>query len=85
MSYFEFVFSGILTPEYEDKSNELLSDINKYYVPYVIHKIIDEKIDEDKNKRTMIIHSHMNNTDILSKKFLSCKLDLRVYWIQQII
>ena len=64
MSYFEFVFSGILTPEYEDKSNELLSDINKYYVPYVIHKIIDEKIDEDKNKRTMIIHSHMNNTDI---------------------
>ena len=45
MSYFEFVFSGILTPEYEDKSNELLSDINKYYVPYVIHKIIDEKIE----------------------------------------
>lgn len=85
MSFYEFVFSGYLTPEYEEKSNELIKDMNKYYNPYVIHKFIDEEIDEEKKNRTIIIHSHMNCIDILSKKFINCKLDFRVYWKQQLI
>ncbi len=85
MSYFEFVFSGIITPEYEEKTNDLLKDMNRYYVPYVIHKFIDEEVDDEKKYRTIIIHSHMNMTDLLSKKFLSCGLEMRVYWKQQII
>ena len=85
MSYYEFVFNGILTPEYEEKINDLLKDINRCYVPYVIHKIIDEDISEDKKNRTIIVHSHLNITDILSKKFINCGLVMRVNWIQQII
>jgi hypothetical protein len=85
MSYFEFVFSGIITPEYEEKTNELLEDVNKHYVPYVIHKFIDEEINDEKKCRTIIIHSHLNITDLLSKKFLSCNLKMNVYWKQQII
>ena len=50
MSYFEFVFTGNLTPVYEDKTNEFLKEINNYYVPYTIHKIIDEDIGDDKKK-----------------------------------
>lgn len=85
MSYYEFVFNGILTPEFEDKSNEIIKDMNKYYVPYVIHKFIDEEISEDKKNRTIIIHSHLNLIDILSKKFMNCGLEMRVYFKQQII
>jgi hypothetical protein len=85
MSYFEFVFNGILTPVYEEKSNEILNEVNKYYVPYVIHKFIDEDIEDDKKKRTIILHSHINVIDMLSKKFINCGLDTRVYWKQQII
>ena len=85
MSYFEFVFNGILTPEYEEKTKELLNEINKHYVPYVIHKFIDENIDEEKKNRTIIIHSHINIIDMLSKKFINCNLNTQVYWKQQII
>jgi len=85
MSYFEFVFTGNLTPVYEDKTNEFLKEINNYYVPYTIHKIIDEDIGDDKKNRTIIIHSHLNITDVLSKKFLSCRLHMNLYWKQQII
>ena len=85
MSYYEFMFSGVLTPEYETKSNDILKDINKYYVPYVIHKFIDEEISEDKKYRTIIIHSQMNIVDMLSRKFMNCGLEMRVYFKLQII
>lgn len=85
MSFYEYIFSGILTPEYEEKTNELLKDINRQYVPYVIHKYIDEEIDDEKKNRTIIIHSHLNITSQLSYKFINCKLDMRVYLKQQII
>lgn len=85
MSYFEFVFSGNLTSKYEEKTNEILKEINSYYVPYTIHKIIDEDIGDEKKNRTIIIHSHLNITDVLSKKFLSCGLEMKLFWKQQII
>jgi hypothetical protein len=85
MSYFEFVFSGNLTSVYEDKTNEILKEMNSYYTPYSIHKIIDEDIGDDKKFRTIIIHSHLNITDVLSKKFLNCELRMNLYWKQQII
>lgn len=86
MSYYEFIFTGKLTPEYEKKTNELIENINKHYVPYVIHKISDEENEEDEQKtRTIIINSHTNITSQLSYYFINCGLNMSVYWKQQII
>jgi len=84
MSHFEFILTGNLTPDVEERSKQLLNDNNKYYIPYVIHKYIDEDIGEDKKNRTIIVHSHLNISDFLLKKFVNCGLELRVYWKQQI-
>jgi hypothetical protein len=84
MSYYEYVFSGNLTTEYEERSKQLLNEVNTSYVPYVIHKYIDEEI-EGKKHRTIIIHSHLNLNEILLTKFVNCGLEMRVYYKQQII
>ena len=60
MSYYEFILTGALTTDVEEKSKQLIDDINKYYVPYHINKFVDEDIGNDKKNRTIIIHSHMN-------------------------
>jgi len=84
MSYYEFILSGNLTPELEEKSKLLLEEVNKYYVPYNIHKFIDEEIAEDKKKRTIVIYSQMNIKDFLLKKFMNCGLEMLIYFKQQI-
>ena len=85
MSYFEFTFSGVLTDDVEKKSNDLLNEINKNNVPCIIHKIIDEEVNEDKKNRTIIIHSHYNITDYLLSHFAICKLEPHVIYKQHIM
>lgn len=85
MSYFEFVFSGIVTPEYEEKTKLLLKTINENVVPFVFHKYYDETITDDKKNRTLIVHSQLNMSDYLYRHFANCGLEYRVYYKQRII
>ncbi len=85
MSYYEYILTANLTPEFEDKSKLLIEEINKFYVPYHIHKFVDEEISEEKKQRTIIINSHMNIKDFLFSKFSNCVFEMRVYFKQQII
>ena len=71
MSYYEYILTANLTPEFEDKSKLLIEEINKYYVPYHIHKFVDEEIGEDKKQRTIIINSHTNIKDYLISRGFS--------------
>lgn len=85
MSYFEYVFSGVLTTEFEEKTNELVKQMTENYVPYIIHKYIDEVYMEEKKKRTLIIYSQVNMRDYLYNKFSGCGLEMRMYLKQEII
>jgi|688.fasta_scaffold180824_3 hypothetical protein len=86
MSYFEYFFTGILTPEVENKTSLLLNEMNNYYTPpFSVHKIIDEGLDEEKKTRTLIIHSHINVTNYLVRHFAGCDMKPNAYWKQQII
>lgn len=85
MSYYEFVFSGILTPEYEGKVNDLLKSINDDYLPIIIHKYMDEVICEEKKNRTLILHSHLNMWDYLYRMFADCGLEMKAYYKSRII
>jgi len=40
MSHFEFILTGNLTPDVEERSKQLLNDNNKYYIPYVSMRIL---------------------------------------------
>jgi hypothetical protein len=86
MSYFEYIFTGILTPEVEQNSTRLLNEMNNYYTPpFSIQKFVDETLDEEKKQRTIIIHSQIQVSDYLASVFSGCDMKLTGYWKQQII
>jgi len=85
MSYYEFIFSGVLTPEYERKVNDLLKSINEDYLPIVIHKYTDEVICEEKKNRMLVLYSHLNMWDYLYRIFVDCGLEMKVYYKSRII
>jgi len=85
MSFFEITFSGILTPEYEEKTKELLKLVYEGYPPFSIHKFWDESIYDEKKIRTLIIYSNINMSDYFYRYFSDCKLQMRVYYKQLII
>ena len=86
MSYFEYIFTGILTPDIEQRSTRLLNEMNNYYAPpFSIQKIVDETLDEEKKQRTIIIHSRIHVADYLTSVFSGCEMKLTCYWKQRII
>jgi len=85
MSYFEFIFSGDLTPEYEEKTKLLLKQINEGFVPFKIEKYYDEDISTDKKKRTIVIVSHINVWEYLNLQMQDLKLMFVAYYKQRFI
>lgn len=86
MWYYEYIFSGILSTELEEKTNELIKDVNSgINVPYNVHSYTDEPISEDKKKRKLVLHSHHYITDYLTSRLLNCGLEMHVYLKQRII
>jgi len=85
MSYFEYVFSGVLTPEFEEKTNEIYKQTTENFVPFSIHKYTDEVFSEDKKKRTLVIYSQLNMREYLFNKFSGSGLEMRMYLKQEII
>ena len=85
MSHFEYIFTGILSPEYEEKTKQLVKEVNGLNVPFSIQNYSDEVINDDKKKRTLVLYSQFNMSDYLANKFINCGLEMRVYLKQQII
>jgi|688.fasta_scaffold15771_16 hypothetical protein len=85
MNYFEYTFSGDLTPKFEEKTQFLLTKINEGYVPFKLDKYYDEDISADKKKRTLIIVSPINATDYLYSTMRECNLAMVAYFKQRIV
>jgi hypothetical protein len=85
MSHFEYVCSGELTPEFEERTTNLVSILNSgAYVPFVIHKYWDEVVNETTKKRYVIIHTHMNMRDYFQNHFKTCVYEMHGYYKQLI-
>jgi len=85
MSYFEFIINGDLTPIYEEKTELLLSQMNEGYSIYKLEKYYDEKINEEKKARTIILTSSINIINLIYPIFKDCKVQYIGYYKQRII
>lgn len=85
MSYFEYIFSGDLTPKFEEKTQFLLTKVNEGYVPFKLEKYYDEDISPDRKKRTLIITSIINSYEYLYSTMSECKLEMVAYLKQRFI
>lgn len=85
MSYFEYTFTGDLTPEYEEKTKLLIAKVNEGSVPYKLEKYFDEEITTDKKKRTIIVISPVNVLDHLYSIMCGCNLMYVAYFKQRLI
>ncbi len=85
MSYFEYTFTGDLTPEYEEKTTFLITKVNEGAVPYKLEKYFDEDIAADKKKRTIVIVSSINVWDHLYSIMRNCNLMYVAYFKQRFI
>lgn len=85
MSYFEFIVSGDLTPAFEEKTNELLSNINQGLALYAIQRYMDEEIAPEKKRRTLVIVSPMNIWEHIYGMLKGLGLEIQGYNKQRII
>ena len=60
MSHFEYVVAGELTPEFEEKTKELLKRIQYGTAFYNLTRYTDEPLEGDKKYRTIILTSAWN-------------------------
>ena len=60
MSHFEYVIAAELTPEFEEKTNEILKKIQDGTAFYNFSKYTDEPLDGEKKHRTIILTSCWN-------------------------
>jgi hypothetical protein len=73
MNYLEYTIEFAITDETEKKTNEVIDMIKEGRCAFNIVKIVDEKIDESnedgKKKRTFILTSYTNISQLLFKLF----------------
>jgi hypothetical protein len=74
MNYLEYTIEFAITNETEKKTNEVIDMIKEGRCAFNIVKIVDEKMDESneedgKKKRTFILTSYTNISQLLFKLF----------------
>jgi len=87
MSYFEYIFSGDLTTELEEKTLKLTNLITNGFVPFSLIKYYDEVItDSDKKRRTFIFASPINMGQyIYSNYFNNNNMEMIIYYKQRLV
>jgi len=71
MSHFEYTFIGDLSPEYEEKTKQIIGIVNGNNSPFKINKYYDEEID-GKQTRTLILTSFFNMVPHILNMFSGC-------------
>jgi len=85
MSYFEYIISGDLTPEFEEKTKMLYDKVNSGTAFYNILKYVDEELTPEKKIRTLTIASHLNITRSLYELIQGAGLNFQGYFKQRLI
>lgn len=85
MSYFEYVISGELTPEFEEITQTLVSRLNNGTAFYNIQKYWDEEITSEKKNRIIILTSQYNVMVHLFNLVKQDGINFAAYYKQRII
>ncbi len=85
MSYFEFIISGDSSPEFDDRINVVLNNINNGTALYAIQKYTDEDVSPDKKKRTLVLVSPMNVWTTIYEIFKGYGLEFQAYYKQRVV
>jgi hypothetical protein len=85
MSYYEFIISGDLSPEFDDKIKIVMNNINTGRALYSIQKYTDEDVAVDKKRRTVVLVSPANVWNHIYDIFKGCGLEFQVYFKQRVV
>jgi hypothetical protein len=85
MSYFEYIISGDMTPEFDDKIKIVLNNINTGKCLYAFQKYTDEDVGVDKKRRTVVLVSPVNVWNHIYEIFRGCGLEFQVYYKQRVV
>ena len=69
MNYLEYTIEFDVTEETEKKTNEVMELIKEGRCAFNFIKFVDEEFDNDKKKRTFILTSYSNISQLLFKLF----------------
>lgn len=85
MSHFEYIFTGELDSNLEEKTETLVKSVYNNNAPYNLINYYDTVINDDKKERTIILTSSSNIKDyILNNCFTNCKMNVVTYYKQYI-
>lgn len=86
MSYFEYILTGDLNKNLEERTNLIIDKLTKGTLPFSLIKYYDEEVNEDKKIRIFILASNINITNyIYFEYFKDCSMDISVYFKQKIV
>jgi len=87
MSYYEYIVSAELTPEFEEKTNEVIKKVQDGTAFYNLYKYTDEPLDGDAEKklRTIVLTSNWNVWPSLYELLKSTNATYAVYHKQRIM
>lgn len=85
MSHFEYNITAELTPEFEEKTKELINKIDDGTAFYTFSKYSDEQLEGDKKQRTIVLTSQWNVWQYLFEIVKGCNATYMGYYKQRII
>jgi hypothetical protein len=81
MSHFEYILTGELDSNLEEKTDLFIKSIYHNNAPYYLIKYYDTVINEDKKERTFILTSSINLKDYIMYNFFNnCNMNVVVYF-----
>ena len=85
MSYYEYIISGDLTVDFENKVNNMLDLINTGRVLFAVQKYTDDEIEMDKKRRTLVLVSPLNVVNQVYDLYKNIGVEIQVYYKQRIM